>query len=91
MYTQSPFVFRYRGGTFSPSGGASWLLLVPGISLILLALAIVLWPELLAYLVAGAILTAGLVLTGWGWAVRQSSRRQPQQPVEYKVYPGGPS
>lgn len=91
MYTQAPFFFRFRGGSLSPSSGASWLLLVPGISLILLALAIVLWPELLAYLVAGAILTAGLVLTGWGWAVRQAARRQPQQPVEYKVYPGGQS
>jgi hypothetical protein len=74
---------------FAPAAGASWLLMVPGISLILLALAIVLWPELLAYLVAGAILTAGLVLTAWGWAMRQATRRQAQQ-VEYKVYPGGP-
>lgn len=91
MYTQSPFFFRFRSGNANPVGGAAWMLLVPGISLILLALAIVIWPELLAYLVAGAILTAGVVLTGWGWAVRQATRRQPQQPVEYKVYPGGSS
>jgi hypothetical protein len=65
------------------------LWLVPGILLILLALAIVLWPELLAYLVAGAIMTAGIVVTAWGWAMRQATRR-PVRQAEYKVYPGEP-
>jgi hypothetical protein len=63
--------------------------MVPGLLLILLALAIMLWPELLAYLVAGALLTAGLALTAWGWAMRQATRRQ-VHPPEYKVYPGEP-
>jgi hypothetical protein len=67
----------------------SWLWLVPGISLILLALAIVLWPELLAYLVAGALLSLGLALTAWGWAMRQATRR-PAPQAEYRVYPGEP-
>jgi hypothetical protein len=88
VYTQTPFQVRFRSSRFAPPAGASWLWLVPGISLILLALAIVLWPELLAYLVAGAIMTAGIVLTAWGWAMRQASRRQGQQ-AEYRVYPGG--
>ena len=89
MYTQTPFYVRFRSSRFAPSAGVSWLWLVPGVSLILLALAIVLWPELLAYLVAGAIMTAGIVLTAWGWTMRQSTRRQAQQ-AEYKIYPGGP-
>ena len=89
MYTQTPFYVRFRSSRFAPPAGVSWLWLVPGLSLILLALAIVLWPELLAYLVAGAIMTAGIVLTAWGWAMRQSTRRQAQQ-AEYKIYPGGP-
>lgn len=89
MYTQTPFTARFRSSRFAPPAGASWLWLVPGVSLILLALAIVLWPELLAYLVAGAILTAGIVLTGWGWAMRRAMRR-PAQQAEYKVYPGSP-
>lgn len=89
MYTQAPFFVRFRSSRFAPSAGVSWLWLVPGISLILLALAIVLWPELLAYLVAGAIMTAGIALTAWGWTMRQATRRQ-SQPVEYRVYPGGP-
>jgi len=94
VYTQSPFFVRFRSGTFAPPVGASWLLLVPGIALILLALAIVLWPELLAYLVAGAILTAGILLTGWGWAMRQSTRqsmRGQSQQATYKIYPSEPS
>lgn len=90
MYTQTPFNVRFRSYRFAPPAGASWLWLVPGISLILLALAIVLWPELLAYLVAGAILTAGILLTAWGWAIRQSARR-PTQQVQYRIYPGEPS
>ena len=89
MYTQAPFFVRFRSSRFAPSAGLSWLWIVPGVSLILLALAIMIWPELLAYLVAGALMTAGLVATTWGWAMRQATRRQIQQP-EYKVYPGGP-
>jgi hypothetical protein len=89
VYTQTPFTVRFRSSRFAPPAGASWLWLVPGLSLILLALAIVLWPELLAYLVAGAIMTAGIVLTVWGWAMRQATRR-PTQQAEYKIYPGNP-
>lgn len=86
MYTQTPFTVRFRSGNFAPPASASWLWLVPGLSLILLALAIVLWPELLAYLVAGAILTAGIGLTAWGWAMRQATRRAVPK-AEYRVYP----
>ena len=90
MFTQTPFTVRFRSSRFAPPAGASWLWLVPGVSLMLLALAIVLWPELLAYLVAGAILTAGVVITAWGWAMRQATRR-PAQRAEYKIYPGEPN
>ena len=87
MYTQSPFVFRFGSSRFAPSGAVSWLLLVPGISLTLLAVAILIWPELLAYLVAGALLMGGLTLTGWGWAMHRATRRQSRTP-RYEVYPG---
>jgi len=90
VYTQTPFFMRFRSSRFAPPAGVSWLWLVPGISLILLALAIIIWPELLAYLVAGAILTAGILLTTWGWAMRQATRHQAQQ-AQYKIYPNGPS
>jgi hypothetical protein len=84
---QSPFFVRFSSSQFAPKGRVSWLWLMPGLSLILLALAIVLWPELLAYLVAGALLTAGLALTAWGWAMRQATRRQVRS-TTYEVYPG---
>lgn len=76
MYTGSPiFVRVHEGRWMQPGSVASWLLIVPGLALIALALAILIWPQLLAYLVAGAILTAGVVLTGWGWGMRQAARR----------------
>jgi len=94
VYTQAPFFASFRSSRFAPPARASWLLIVPGVALMLLALAIVLWPELLAYLVAGAIMTAGVLLTGWGWAMRQATRRQMQSqppPVQYRVYPDNPN
>lgn len=76
MFSSSPIFVRVRSSRWmQPGGRASWLLMVPGLALIALALAILIWPELLAYLVAAAILVAGVILTGWGWGVRQSARR----------------
>jgi membrane protein implicated in regulation of membrane protease activity len=57
-------------------GGAGLLLLVPGIALILFALAILMWPELLAYLVATMLLFAGVTLTLWGWSAYRAGRRR---------------
>jgi hypothetical protein len=51
-----------------------WLLIGPGIVLTCLALAILLWPELLAYLVAMLLLVAGIGLIGWGWWLWQAER-----------------
>ncbi|HXF61421.1 MAG TPA: hypothetical protein VNK95_07380 [Caldilineaceae bacterium] len=76
MYTGSPIFVRVRNSRWiQPVAGASWLLMAPGLMLIGLALAILIWPELLAYLVAGAILLAGIALTGWGWGLHQAARR----------------
>lgn len=87
MYTQSPFFSRVTAGRFVPAGRASWLWLAPGISLMLLAVAILIWPELLAYMVAGALLLVGTTLTAWGWTMRRASRR-PAQHIRYEVFPG---
>lgn len=76
MFSGTPIFVRVRNGQWiQPGSMAAWLLMLPGMALIALALAILLWPQLLAYLVAGAILTAGIVLTGWGWGMRQAARR----------------
>jgi hypothetical protein len=36
--------------------------MVPGVGLTVLALAIIVWPELLAYMIAGLLLLAGMTL-----------------------------
>ena len=89
MFTSSPRFVHIQTNRFAPRGAVSWLWLVPGVTLILLALAIVLWPELLAYLVAGAIMAAGVGLTAWGWAMRRATRqvaRANVHPNEVNLY-----
>jgi uncharacterized membrane protein len=44
-----------------------WFLVMPGISLLILGLSILIWPELLAYMVAGLLMVAGATLAVWGW------------------------
>ena len=65
-----------------------WLLLmVPGLGLILMALAILIWPQLLAYMVALAMLAAGIALTGWALAMRSAHKqRQAQQNVHQTTH-----
>lgn len=69
---QTSYVRFGRAGTLRNGG---LFLLVPGIGLILFALAILIWPELLAYLVAGVLLFAGITLTIWGWSAYRAGRR----------------
>ena len=57
-----------------PPSRLGWLLIGPGLVLSGLALAILLWPELLAYLVAMLLLFVGLVLVVWGWGLCQAER-----------------
>jgi hypothetical protein len=80
MFDGSPVFIRFRryGQRFTQatSGGQGWwLVMAPGLALTLLALAILIWPELLAYLVAAVLLTIGLTLVGWGWQMRQAQQR----------------
>jgi hypothetical protein len=56
------------------SGGIWWLVMAPGLGLVGAAIAIIIWPELLAYAVASLLLGAGSVLLGWGWRLRQLER-----------------
>jgi uncharacterized membrane protein len=83
MFTRSPiFIRMQRYGqqfTGNTTEGAWWLLMAPGIVLALVALAILLWPELLAYMVAGVLLFAGATLMTWGWRLRQAEKRVHQR------------
>jgi hypothetical protein len=86
MFTTSPFFVRFRRYGRQASVGAAWLVMAPGLLLTLSAIAILIWPELLAYLVASAMLFVGLSLTLWGWSMRQGERRtKSPQTVYYEV------
>jgi uncharacterized membrane protein HdeD (DUF308 family) len=65
---------RFTYYSRSLPGGGWWLMMAPGILLILFGLAILIWPQLLAYLVAGALIFVGVLLTLWAWRVRRLAR-----------------
>ena len=78
MFTRSPVFIRiqnygerFAGGAL---GNAWWLMMAPGMGFILVALAILLWPELLAYMVASVFFLVGMALIGWGWRLRSAER-----------------
>ena len=50
--------------------GLGWLLVASGLGLICAALAMILWPALLAYFVASLLLCGGTVLLMVGWRMR---------------------
>jgi Flp pilus assembly protein TadB len=82
MFTRSPRFIRMQsdGQRFlgDAIGSAWWLMMAPGVGLILMALAILLWPELLAYMVASALLFIGITLVTWSWRLRRAGRRWDQ-------------
>lgn len=84
MFNGSPVFVRMRT-MGARAGSLGWLAMAPGLFLILAALAIIIWPQLLAYLVALLLLAAGVVLTGWGWAVRRAEKARRSEAVYYKV------
>ncbi|MEZ4735973.1 MAG: hypothetical protein R3E79_53465 [Caldilineaceae bacterium] len=79
MYT----TFQHR----SHSLPSSWaLIMAPGIFLTLMALAILIWPELLAYMVAGVLLFVGLSVMGWAWSLRKAERRATRNTyIQYSI------
>lgn len=70
MFREIRFYDDYTREVTSPA----WLYMLLGLSLILLAVLIMLMPELLAYLVAGFLLFDGLVLLVIGWRLRRFAR-----------------
>lgn len=78
MFSGSPPTMRFRTVSTQVPWRLGWLVLAPGIALIVLAVSILVWPELLAYLVASALLLFGVVLTAWGWSIMRADRRRQQ-------------
>ena len=78
MFTgEQTFVRFFRTGqriSQQAGGFGLWLLIVPGLILILFGVAILLWPELLAYMVAGLFIAIGISITGWGWRLFRRQR-----------------
>ncbi len=78
MFTgqQSSVRFFRAGQRISQQAGGfgRWLFIAPGLILILFGVAILLWPELLAYMVAGLFIAIGFSITGWGWRLSQRRR-----------------
>lgn len=86
MFTSSQVFTTFQQRSRVLPGGWS-LVMAPGLFLTLMALAILVWPELLAYLVAGVLLFAGITLIGWSLALRQAGRRAAQgAQVQYRIY-----
>ncbi len=88
MYN-SPFFVRFgrygnRVNRFASNIGG-WFLIGPGLSLVLFGLAILVWPELLAYMVAGLLIVAGATLAIWGWRVAQI-QKQVHQRMQNGIY-----
>ncbi|MDQ3249602.1 MAG: hypothetical protein M3Q45_10420 [Chloroflexota bacterium] len=86
MFTRDPIFVRFQQYGQRFSGGAWWLVMAPGLVLSLFALAILVWPQLLAYMVAGILLFAGVSLTLWGWSMRQVERRNRGVAVRYDLF-----
>jgi hypothetical protein len=84
MFNETTFNRVYRFGR-SNIGSAWWLVLGPGLLLSLMGLAILLWPELLAYMVAGALIFAGVSLSLWGWSLRLAQKQVQRSVVHYEM------
>lgn len=86
MFKSFPgFVYIHGPGRrFTRNGARSpwWLVMAPGLVLICIALTMLIWPELLAYMVASMLLCIGTVLAVLGWRMRQIERyvRQDMRP-----------
>lgn len=76
-----PTFVRFQNVGRRVPGGAWWLVMAPGLMLIFMAIAILVWPQLLAYMVASVILFLGVTVTGWGWSLRQIEKRGKNQQV----------
>ncbi len=69
------YIRGYRSYTSQPATpGAWWWLMAPGIALMCTALAMMIWPALLAYVVGSLLLCAGIFLAGTAWQMRHSGR-----------------
>lgn len=80
MFRGTPLFLDFDGYGKRFGGVSGWLMIMPGLSLLLVGLAILIWPELLAYMVAGLFLVMGSTLSLWGWRLLRLARRRSSGP-----------
>lgn len=84
MFNRSTTFVRFSGTAAQWAGRSWWLVFIPGLIFVVTAFAIFIWPKLLAYIVAGGLMTIGLLLIGWALTMRRATRvRNQQQDVVY--------
>lgn len=83
MFTGSPIFVRFHSAGQQVAQRGSWLVIAPGLVLVLVGIAIIVWPQLLAYMVASVLLFAGVSLLLWGWSLRKVERQRAQQHTVY--------
>ncbi len=52
-----------------------WLAMLPALVLMTLGVAILVWPELLAFLVASFFIVSGTTMMGFAWRIRATAKR----------------
>ncbi|MEM7537949.1 MAG: hypothetical protein AAF639_37610 [Chloroflexota bacterium] len=87
MFTSNGASFEFSSmPNFSEQQSSiGWLAIGPGLILTAFAVSIIIWPQLLAYLVGSMFLLAGLSLTLWGMSVNRSIRRRGKTATYYEV------
>ena len=84
MFNRTSTFVRFSGSA-AQWASRSWLLVfIPGLVFVITAFAIFVWPRLLAYIVAGGLMTIGVLLIGWALTMRRATRlRDSQKNVVY--------
>jgi len=79
MFNRSSTFVSFSGSAAQWASRSWWLVFIPGIAFVMTAFAIFVWPKLLAYLVAGALLFVGVLLIGWAMTMRRATRLRARQ------------
>ena len=79
-----PSFVRFQNFGRQVPGSAWWMIMAPGLMLIAVAFAILVWPELLAYMVAFIIMSLGITITGWGWRLRRLERSATKRQFDHQ-------
>ena len=87
MFTSNGTSFEFNSmPNFSEQQASlGWLAMVPGLIMTAFAVSIIVWPQLLAYLVGSLFLLAGVSLTLWGLSLNRASRKRGKTVTYYEV------